>query len=381
MADQSTARIRNALHSPVSPARVAAIVVIGAVAIGAALRAYPSLRHTQLVRELQRADEHEAPRVREQLAKLHGPRAFQVFSSFLASPTSNLRLQGLEGLRENGGDTALIGCLPLMDDWDARIRVRIAEMATMSSVPPSADVLLACVEDEDDWVREIAVKALGGWLPEAGRSRPRFLSVLAGAVDAPEPAVVGHIMSVMRREAGVDFGYRNDSPLTERRAALARWRAWWAHAAPPAGPPPSAYRITHSVPAPPFAVTDTAGSSWSLRSVRGRTLLLHFFGTWCGPCEREMTELEALHRRHPEVAVVALGIAEKGAEDLIAYARRKGITYPLALCPDSVSEAYGDIHKVPVTFLVDGEGRIRRRYDGSRDPSTYERALEALRIR
>lgn len=118
--------------------------------------------------------------------------------------------------------------------------------------------------------------------------------------------------------------------------------------------------------------------SWSHGCSRGKPALLHFFGTWCGTCVEEMEHLEELHRMTPDVQVIALGIAESGPEDLRRYADQHRITFPLARAPKAVTAAYGEVREVPVTFLIDGEGRIRRRYDGARDLGTFTAALTEI---
>ena len=43
-----------------------------------------------------------------------------------------------------------------------------------------------------------------------------------------------------------------------------------------------------------------------------------------------------------------------------------------------VRGAFGDIEEVPVSFLIDAQGRIRNRWDGERDFSAFQSAIERL---
>lgn len=45
---------------------------------------------------------------------------------------------------------------------------------------------------------------------------------------------------------------------------------------------------------PDLMFRDGRGKQWSVSSFRGRVLVLHFWGSWCGPCRRELPELQAL---------------------------------------------------------------------------------------
>src|SRR3954471_3570987 len=48
--------------------------------------------------------------------------------------------------------------------------------------------------------------------------------------------------------------------------------------------------------APDFELADVTGRKWSLRSLRGRPVLLNFWATWCPPCVEEMPSLDSLVR-------------------------------------------------------------------------------------
>jgi thiol-disulfide isomerase/thioredoxin len=127
-------------------------------------------------------------------------------------------------------------------------------------------------------------------------------------------------------------------------------------------------------------VTDLDGRSWALSRLRGKVVLLHFFGTWCGACQEEMPHLQQLHQeKGPGLLVLGAAIAEKGPEIVRAYAHRRGLTFPIALAPEALTDAYGHIHEVPISYVIDGFGRIRRRFDGDRDLATFHRAIEAVR--
>ncbi len=45
---------------------------------------------------------------------------------------------------------------------------------------------------------------------------------------------------------------------------------------------------------PDLAFADSAGKRGSLAGLRGKVVVLHFWGSWCGPCRKEMPDLEKL---------------------------------------------------------------------------------------
>ena len=114
--------------------------------------------------------------------------------------------------------------------------------------------------------------------------------------------------------------------------------------------------------APPFSLPTLTGETVSLSELAGRTKVLNFWATWCGPCRAEIPAFSAYADSHPEVAV--LGIATDGPPSKVAAAARDlGITYPVLLSDDATHAAYG-ISTIPTTVIVDDSGRVRYAHSG-----------------
>ena len=141
-------------------------------------------------------------------------------------------------------------------------------------------------------------------------------------------------------------------------------------------------------PAPPFDLRDQDGTRVTLASFAGRTLLLDFIYTHCPrPCpivtgvhvEVQRALPEALRERVHFVSIT-LDPARDTAAALTNYARARGVDFANwsflrgeARALEEVWRAYGvgsgqgeggEIDHLVVSFLIDGEGRIRRRYLG-----------------
>jgi thiol-disulfide isomerase/thioredoxin len=114
-----------------------------------------------------------------------------------------------------------------------------------------------------------------------------------------------------------------------------------------------------------LAFKDAQGKQRQLSTLRGKVVVLHFWGAWCPPCRREMPDLQkvqkALLDRH-DIVFVILQAREK-FEVSRQWAERQALTLPLA---DSGSTGDDD----PNFHLADG-GRIKDREIASRFPTTY----------
>ena len=131
---------------------------------------------------------------------------------------------------------------------------------------------------------------------------------------------------------------------------------------------------------PALDAVTLAGDSVVLADLRGEVVLLNVWATWCVPCRKEAPELQALHEaRGDSLHVIGVTVDNRGAEEQIrAFIDEYGMTYDIWWDPDgSAIEVFGAAG-VPLTVLIDREGRIVWRHLGmfrADDPAL----LDALR--
>jgi thiol-disulfide isomerase/thioredoxin len=114
--------------------------------------------------------------------------------------------------------------------------------------------------------------------------------------------------------------------------------------------------------APDFALADLDGARVSLADLRGKTVVLNFWATWCGPCRMEVPGLTAFAHAHPDIPV--LGIAVDGTPaKLRAAAKELGIDYPVLLADAATRKAYG-VSTLPTTVVVGPDGAVRAAHAG-----------------
>jgi peroxiredoxin len=128
------------------------------------------------------------------------------------------------------------------------------------------------------------------------------------------------------------------------------------------------WRMTHRTPppkagalAPSFSLKRLDGTgSISLRSLRGKTVVLNFWASWCDPCKREAPALEAFWRQNRSKGVVVLGVdSGDAAADARRFLSAHGITYPVVVDPnETVALSAYDLPGFPVTFVIDRRGRV-----------------------
>lgn len=114
--------------------------------------------------------------------------------------------------------------------------------------------------------------------------------------------------------------------------------------------------------APDFRLVDLDGQEVSLSTFRGRTVVLNFWATWCGPCRLEAPSFTAFAAAHPDVVV--LGLVEDGPPNKVrAVADRIGLDYRVVSADQATLEAY-DIGVFPTTVIVNPDGSVRWSHAG-----------------
>lgn len=112
-------------------------------------------------------------------------------------------------------------------------------------------------------------------------------------------------------------------------------------------------------PAPEFTLKDAAGKDVSLADLKGRIVLLDFWGTWCGPCKMAMPSIQKLHAKYKNrgVAVIGISCREKPGADPAKTMTELGCDYGLLLNGETIAKQW-QVPGYPTLYLIDREGRI-----------------------
>ncbi|HTD29024.1 MAG TPA: TlpA disulfide reductase family protein [Xanthomonadaceae bacterium] len=127
-------------------------------------------------------------------------------------------------------------------------------------------------------------------------------------------------------------------------------------------------------PAPTIKATLLDGSAFDLAAMSGKVVVVHFWATWCSPCRTEMPAFEAFYQAHKSEGLVVVAITLDTHEDLSKInAVMRDFSYPAALLENTQAKGYGRIWRVPLTFVIDRHGVLRR--DGFATKAPIDDAL------
>ena len=131
--------------------------------------------------------------------------------------------------------------------------------------------------------------------------------------------------------------------------------------------------------APDFTRADLDGKSRTLSAYRGKVILLNFWATWCEPCLAEIPRFSAWQQRYGPSGLQILGVAmDDELEAVRQLVHRDHLAYPVIMGDAQLGQLYGGILGLPLSYLIDAQGRIVARYRGEPDLQQMERRLRVL---
>jgi thiol-disulfide isomerase/thioredoxin len=100
-----------------------------------------------------------------------------------------------------------------------------------------------------------------------------------------------------------------------------------------------------------------------LGGLRG-PMVVNVWGSWCGPCKKEMPVLRAFHERAKDkVQLIGVDVEEANFDDGRTFVERNGITWPNLYDPDGRSREYFGLG-VPVTWFIAADGSVAHKHIG-----------------
>lgn len=123
-----------------------------------------------------------------------------------------------------------------------------------------------------------------------------------------------------------------------------------------------AFRAPRFTETPALALKTLTGETVDLASLRGQTVVVNFWATWCGPCRLEIPSFSAFAQANPNVPV--LGVAVDGTPpQLQAAAKKLGIRYPVLIADAHTQRAWG-VTTLPTTFVIGPNGEVKHAHTG-----------------
>src|SRR3989338_6391370 len=127
--------------------------------------------------------------------------------------------------------------------------------------------------------------------------------------------------------------------------------------------------VKSPVPASAFMLRDLNGKLTSQGDFEGKVVLLNFWATWCANCIKEMSAIQQLYQTYSAEGLVVVGVSvdHSAPGEVKAFAEKLKINFPILHDRDSIISRLYSNPGVPVSYLIDRQGRIAYRVLGEYD--------------
>ncbi|MBL4950678.1 redoxin domain-containing protein [Neobacillus sp. YIM B02564] len=122
--------------------------------------------------------------------------------------------------------------------------------------------------------------------------------------------------------------------------------------------------LTIGAKAPDFELKTLTGETVKLSDLKGKKVILNFWATWCGPCKKEMPEMEKFFKQADKnITILAVNIDPQ--LDVKGFANEYKITFPILLDKDDQVNKTYQVISIPTTYFIDSDGLIQNKLVGS----------------
>lgn len=130
---------------------------------------------------------------------------------------------------------------------------------------------------------------------------------------------------------------------------------------------------------PDFVRADLRGNEVQLSRHRGKLVVLNFWATWCPPCREEMPVFSGWQQdlRSAGLQVIGVSMDDDGTE-VERFLAQYPVSYPIVMGDARFAGRFGGVLGLPLTYLIDPQGRVVARYQGETDLAKMEAKIREL---
>jgi len=112
------------------------------------------------------------------------------------------------------------------------------------------------------------------------------------------------------------------------------------------------------------------GEAFAISQLKGKTIFINFWASWCPPCVAEMPNIQSLYQKvaKEDIAFVMISV-DDDLEKAQKFIQRKGYDFPVYFLSGSLPKVY-HTQSIPSTFVISPEAKIVFKHSGMADYDT-----------
>ena len=131
--------------------------------------------------------------------------------------------------------------------------------------------------------------------------------------------------------------------------------------------------------APDFTVYTLSGEAARLSDYAGKPVVINFWATWCPPCRQELPGFENAWQQYgDDVVFLMVECGGESVDEVESFIADGGYTFPVYVDSDGSGAAAYGINAIPVTALVDAEGKVFAYQVGAVEEDSLRGAIDLL---
>ncbi len=137
--------------------------------------------------------------------------------------------------------------------------------------------------------------------------------------------------------------------------------SWWLWAGLAFGAPEMIPEVNGEVigrTAPDIELQLLDGGAFSLQALRGKTVVLSFWASWCGPCRRELPALSELQKQRKDIVIYAVNVDRERAK-AEGFLRQVAFELPIVWDNESLAMGQYNVMSMPTLVLIDKTGTVK----------------------
>ncbi|MBQ3725370.1 MAG: TlpA family protein disulfide reductase [Oscillospiraceae bacterium] len=131
--------------------------------------------------------------------------------------------------------------------------------------------------------------------------------------------------------------------------------------------------------APDFTAYTLTGEAVRLSDYAGKPVVINFWATWCPPCRQELPGFENAWQQYgDDVVFLMVECGGESVDEVESFIAEGGYTFPVYVDSDGSGAAAYGINAIPVTALVDAEGKVFAYQVGAVEEDSLRTAIDML---